>query len=294
MRIGLFPNISKVDVDLIINRIISDIKSNGLEYVLSDNLLPFKEKFPAELTKAEFYSPEELGNNCEMVISIGGDGTMLHTAHAVRNSSTPILGVNFGKLGFLAEFDLESLSSFLKDVKEKNYIVEERMALSGSCSECCDQLYAINDLVIDKGPWTKMIELTILVDDVYVTTFSADGIIIATPTGSTGYSLSAGGPIVNPNADVITLSPIAPHSLTMRSLVISSRHKITIKVDSLHEKIQISSDGQRVNFYEPPAEIYIEKSSKPVRLVHSNSTNYFEILRKKLFWGMDVRKTNNE
>jgi NAD+ kinase len=294
MTIGLFPNISKGDVVEVVVKIINYIKENKLEFVLSDNLIPLKEKLSVERDKIEFYSPEEIGNKCDMLISIGGDGTMLHTAYSVRNSATPILGVNFGKLGFLAEFDLNTVGEFLKGVNEKKYRVEERMTLSGSCNNCSDQLYAINDLVIDKGPWTKMIELTILIDDIYVTTFSADGIIVATPTGSTGYSLSTGGPIVSPGADVITLSPIAPHTLTMRPLVISSKQKITIKADSPHEKIQISCDGQRVNYYQPPAVITIEKCSKPVRLVHMNSNNYFETLRKKLFWGLDVRKMTNE
>jgi NAD+ kinase len=216
---------------------------------------------------------------------------MLNTAYEMRHSSTPIIGVNFGKLGFLAEFDLAGFTDFLQDIKTQNYVVEERMTLLGEC--CGKELFAINDLVIDKGSWSKMIELTIKVDDDYVATFSADGLIVATPTGSTGYSLSTGGPIVNPKADVITLSPIAPHTLTMRPLVISSQQKVTVIVNSPSDKIQVSCDGQRVEYFDSPTVITIEKSKQPVRLVHSNRTNYFEILRNKLFWGLDVRKSNN-
>lgn len=135
-----------------------------------------------------------------------------------------------------------------------------------------------------------MIELTIFVDDEYVTTFAADGLIVATPTGSTGYSLSVGGPILSPNIDAIALCPISPHSLTMRPLVLPSKGKISIKAESLHTKLQINCDGQRVMEFAPPLDIVISTSEKPLKLIHMNSSNYFEILRSKLLWGLDVRK----
>jgi len=290
MTIGIIPNITKSDILDIVKKIIVQLQQNGFSFILSESLVENKNQFD---NAAKFQSPADLSMNCDMVISIGGDGTMLNTAFEVRNSSTPIIGVNFGKLGFLAEFDLTSFTELLHDIKTKNYTIEERMALVGSSNGNNNELYAINDIVIDKGPWPKMIELTIKVDDDYVSTFSADGLIIATPTGSTGYSLSTGGPIVNPKADVITLSPIAPHTLTMRPLVISSGQKITVMINSPSEKIQVSCDGQRVNFFNSPAQLTIEKNKQPVRLIHSNRTNYFEILRNKLYWGLDVRKSNN-
>ncbi|MEW6701802.1 MAG: NAD(+)/NADH kinase [Bacteroidota bacterium] len=288
MTIGIIPNIYKTEILSIVKKIIYQLRLNGFDYILNDSLVKFKNEFD---DKSRYLSHTELSENCDMIVSIGGDGTMLNTAYEVRNSGAPILGVNFGKLGFLAEFDLNSFSEFLNDIKSGNYIIEERMTLIAEC--CGKELYAINDLVIDKGPWPKMIELTIQVDDDYVSTFSADGLIVATPTGSTGYSLSTGGPIVNPKADVVTLSPIAPHTLTMRPLVISSKQKINVMVNSPSDKIQVSCDGQRVNFFDSPSVVKIEKSKQPVRLVHSNRTNYFEILRNKLYWGLDVRKSNN-
>ncbi len=294
MTIGIIPNTSKSDILKIVSDIIEELKKTGIDFIISDTLLLLKEKFEAELYSAKFLSNEKMIERCDMVLSIGGDGTMLNTAYEVRNSATPILGVNFGKLGFLAEFDLDSLRDFLTDVKKNNFVVEERMALIGSANGSIEKnLYAINDIVIEKGPWHKMIELTVKVDADYVSTFSADGIIIATPTGSTGYSLSTGGPIVNPQADVITLSPIAPHSLTMRPFVLSSKQKITIMVNSPHGKLQVSCDGQRAYTYDSPAIIAIEKSEKSVRLVHSNKMDYFKTLRNKLFWGLDVRKINS-
>jgi NAD+ kinase len=139
-----------------------------------------------------------------------------------------------------------------------------------------------------------MIEISIKIDNEYVATFSADGIIIATPTGSTGYSLSTGGPIVNPKTEAITLSPISAHTLTMRPLVISSNQVITIEAKSLFQDVQIICDGQRVNYLKSPSEIKISKSNNDLQLVHNCDKHYFEILRKKLYWGLDVRAQNND
>ena len=293
MTIGIIPNITKKDILSIVKKIVTELEKKGFQFILSDSLTKFKPELEKLFPGAELQSQIDLSKHSDMVVSIGGDGTMLNTAFEIRESGTPMVGVNFGKLGFLAEFDLESFADFLNDIKANDYSIEERMALTASCNGGEKNLYSINDLVIDKGPWPKMIELTIKVDDDYVSTFSADGIIIATPTGSTGYSLSTGGPIVNPKANVITLSPIAPHTLTMRPLVVSSNQKISIIVNSQSDKIQISCDGQRVYFYDPPSTIDIEKCARSVKLVHSNRTNYFEILRNKLYWGLDVRKPNN-
>ena len=148
------------------------------------------------------------------------------------------------------------MDSVIDILKKKKYTIEERMVLSGICiAHQTGELIAVNDLVIEKGGWPKMIELTAWVDDEYVTTFSADGLIIATPTGSTGYSLSTGGPIVAPTTKAITLSPISPHSLTVRPIVLSSEQVIKLKADSPYKDVQVSCDGQRVYNFPPPLEI---------------------------------------
>lgn len=294
MKLGIIPNITKEDILTIVCSIVKELKQNDVDFIICDTLKKFESGFSAELINCNYLPLNQLVTESDMVVSIGGDGTMLHTAYEVRKTCTPIIGVNFGKLGFLAEFDLKSFKNFISDLRNNNFLIEERIALAGTSGNSGKKdLFAINDIVIDKGSWPKMIELTIKVDDDYVSTFSADGIIIATPTGSTGYSLSTGGPIVNPQADVITISPIAPHTLTMRPLVISSSQKVTVRAKSLHGKIHVSCDGQRALYYDSPAEIIIEKNDKPVRLVHSQTMDYFEILRNKLYWGLDLRKSNN-
>jgi NAD+ kinase len=188
------------------------------------------------------------------------------------------------------ETDVGQMDSVIDIIKKKKYTIEERMVLSGISNDNKNSnLIAVNDLVIEKGGWPKMIELTVWVDDEYVTTFSADGLIIATPTGSTGYSLSTGGPIVTPTTKAITLSPISPHSLTVKPIVLSSEQVIKLRANSPHRDIQVSCDGQRVYKFPPPLEIEIKKSDRSLKLIKTSLTTYFETLRNKLLWGIDVR-----
>ncbi len=293
MKVGIIPNIQKENILKVVNDFIVSFRKYNLDFLLSETLKEYSKDLNGLVFENQFLEHSELCKESDILISIGGDGTMLNTAFEARNSDTPMLGVNFGKLGFLAEFELNNIDQLVKDIRDERYIVEERMSLEGESENMSgENLYAINDIVIDKGPWPKMIQLEIRIDGNYVSSFSADGLIVATPTGSTGYSLSAGGPIVSPKSEVITLSPIAPHTLTMRPLVISDKQKISITVDSLHKKVQLNSDGQRVDTFNSPMEIKIFKSKRSIKILHPHSFNYFEVLRKKLYWGLDIRNNN--
>ena len=297
MLIGIIANITKENVFGVVSSFIKELKRNNLEYLLTKTLQEDKDKLKIELDEDFLSDDKEIYEKSDLIISIGGDGTMLTTAYHALSFDKPVLGLNLGKLGFLAEVDISQMDIIIKDIKEGNYQIQERMVLTADCDTYPgEKLIAINDIVIDKGGWPKMIEITAQVDGEYVSTFSADGVIIATPIGSTGYSLSTGGPVVSPSAGAITLSPISPHSLTVRPLVLSSEQEIVIKADSPHDEIQISCDGQRVYHIPPPLEIKIVKSEKPLKLIHTSVTTYFETLRNKLLWGIDVRrnKINNE
>ncbi len=291
MLIGIIANITKENVFSVVSSFIKELKRNNLEYLLTKTLLEDKDKLKIEIDEDFLSDDKEIYEKSDLIISIGGDGTMLTTAYHALTYDKPVLGLNLGKLGFLAEVDISQMDIIIKDIKEGNYQVQERMVLTADCDTIHgEKLIAINDIVIDKGGWPKMIEITAEVDGEYVSTFSADGVIIATPIGSTGYSLSTGGPVVSPSARAITLSPISPHSLTMRPLVLSSEQEIIIKADSPHNEIQISCDGQRVYHIPPPLEIKIVKSEKPFKLIHTSVTTYFETLRNKLLWGIDIRR----
>jgi len=294
MKIGIIPNTSKKNIIAVVELLIK--KLNGR------NFTPFFSKSFYELVKEnslfnkfEFFEEKDLFANTDLIVSIGGDGTMLTSGFEGREFSTPMLGINFGKLGFLAEYEINNLDKLIDELEKGEYTIEERLTLCGKCiDECNNTLFAVNDIVIDKGHWPKMIEIELKIDDKYVSTFSADGIIVATPTGTTGYSLSVGGPIVNPAAKAITLSPISPHTLTMRPLVIGNEQTISVLIKSEHEKIHVSCDGQRTYHYYSPKEFLIYTSKNPLRLLHTKSTSYFDILRKKLYWGIDVRKNGYE
>jgi NAD+ kinase len=293
MLIGVIANITKDKVFEVVSSLIEEVKKNNLNYLLTKSLVEDEHKLKIKIDEDFISDDKEIYEKSDIIISIGGDGTMLSTVYNAQFYDKPVLGLNIGKLGFLAEADISQLDKILKDIKEGNYQIQERMLITAQVEDYhSERLYAINDLVVDKGGWPKMLEITARVDDEYVSTFSADGVIIATPIGSTGYSLSTGGPVVSPSVDAITLCPISPHSLTMRPLVLSSDREILIKADSPHNEIQISCDGQRVYHFPPPLEIKIRKSEKPVKLIHTSVTTYFETLRNKLLWGIDVRRNN--
>ena len=291
--VGIIANINKEKTFPVISDFIKKLRKENLQFYISNKMSDYQKSIPESIKKAELLEEGELYRKSDIIISVGGDGTMLNTSYNAQFYDKPILGVNLGKLGFLVETSVNQIDTVIKEIKAGRYSIDERMIIAGECvGHEMDNLYAINDVVIDKGGWPKMIEIDISVDGEYVATFSADGLIIATPTGSTGYSMSTGGPIVSPKADVITLSPISPHSLTMRPLVVPGNQQITIRTNSLHKEIHVNCDGQRVFSFPPPLELKILKSKRSVKLVHTNLTNYFETLRKKLLWGIDLRNNS--
>ncbi len=292
MKLGIIPNTSKENVIEVIELFISKLANKNFQCTFSNGFHKLVDKNPL-FKKYEFLSNKELFSNNDLIVSIGGDGTLLTSSYDGREYGTPMLGINFGKLGFLAEYEINNLDRLIDELEKSEYKIEERMTLCGKCSdENKKSLFAINDIVIDKGHWPKMIDIELRVDDKYVSTFSADGIIISTPTGSTGYSLSVGGPIVNPIAKVITISPISPHTLTMRPLVIGDNQKVTVIVKSDHDRIHVNCDGQRVSHYSSPKKFSIYSSKTPIKLLRTKSTSYYDTLRNKLYWGVDVRKNN--
>ena len=292
MLIGLVPNTQKDNIVEIVVSLVAKLSVNGFDVVVADAIeSQIRGEQSAQLLPRKPLA--ELCRESDIVLSIGGDGTMLTTAFETRKYQTPVLGINIGKLGFLAEFDMSNIDKLINNLKAGKYSVGERTTLQATSSADDEEMFAINDFVIDKGRWPKMIEITLKVDNDYVSSFSADGIIIATPTGSTGYSLSTGGPIVSPTAKAINISPISPHTLNMRPLVLSDDQKIQLTVNSLGGEVQLSADGQRVKSFKTPVKINVDKSPDSIKLIQTVSTNYFQILRKKLFWGLDVRKEAN-
>jgi NAD+ kinase len=233
-----------------------------------------------------FIKPE-LGQHTDLLITFGGDGTLLSVArHAPKN--VPIIGVNMGTLGFLTEIGVEDFEEVLKRVLEGNYTAEARVTFDVTVKSPNkpDASYRVlNDAAINKSALARIVEMRVRVDRKFVSSFRADGLIVATPTGSTAYNLSAGGPIVYPTMHAVVITPICPHMLTNRPIVLPDDLDIEISIAPPHQEIYLTLDGQEGLPIEEGDRVCIVKSEHTVMLVQSPEKNYFEVLRKKLKWG---------
>ena len=224
----------------------------------------------------------------DVILVFGGDGTFLGMARLACKHGTPILGINLGGLGFLTEVTVEELYPMMERIIQGNFEVEERQMLLTTIHRDKDTLgtyEVLNDVVINKGAVARIIDLAIYIDDSHVTTYKADGIILSTPTGSTAYSLSAGGPIVHPTIPVTIITPICPHTLTNRPLVVSSKMKVEIKVTTQEPDTYLTLDGQigiRLNTGDI---IEVQRTDTSVKLIKSPFRDFFTILKTKLMWG---------
>lgn len=230
----------------------------------------------------------EIPKKVDIVIVLGGDGTFLGVARLVNEYDVPILGINLGGLGFLTEFTVKEVFTMMESVVKGNYEVEDREMISATVykgGKKLDDYLVLNDLVINNGPVSRIVDLAVYIDGSRITTFKADGIIFSTPTGSTAYSLSAGGPIVYPTLPVIVITPICPHILTNRPLVVSSNTEIKVKVLTEAQHTYLTLDGQIGITLDLNDEIVLKGSSSKVKLIKSPYRDYFTILKTKLMWG---------
>jgi NAD+ kinase len=236
-------------------------------------------------------SRDELPTLCDLVVLLGGDGTLIGMARRIARAAVdvPIAGVNFGSLGFLTEITLDELYPSLEAVLAGTAEIEERMMLHAQTIRGgrihADEL-VLNDVVITKAALSRIIELTVCVDEQRVMRVRADGLIVATPTGSTAYNLAAGGPIVHPVVDAILFTPIAPHMLTNRPLVVAGTSEVRVEPDmNGNDEVFVTFDGQSGHALQTGDAVAIRKAERPLRLVRSSSRSYFDVLRQKLKWG---------
>ena len=233
----------------------------------------------------------QLARDVGLVVVLGGDGTLLSMADAIgaAGSNIPILGVNFGSLGFLTEVTLPELYPALDAAVSGRAPIEERMMLRSTTTRSGDAVpdyIALNDVVITKAARSRMIDLSVSVGDEFVTRVKADGLIVATPTGSTAYNLAAGGPIVQPTLDALILTPIAPHTLTNRPIVIPSGSAVRVQPHiEERDELYVTFDGQAGFQLQAGDEIRIRRAERPMRLIRPSTRSYFEVLRQKLKWG---------
>lgn len=231
---------------------------------------------------------ESLADKIDLLLVLGGDGTLLSAARALRGHSIPILGVNLGGLGFLTSVTLDELYPVLEQVVAGHYRTSDRMMLQATISrdgQDAGPHLALNDAVVNKSAIARMLDFDVYVDRTHVGRYRADGLIVATPTGSTAYSLAAGGPIIHPDLDVLVITPICPHMLTNRPLVIPGSSQVGVDFSAADEPVYLTLDGQTGAQLGLNHRVTITKSENKVRLVRPADKSYFEILRSKLRWG---------
>lgn len=237
-----------------------------------------------------FNNLEDFAGDYDILLSIGGDGTFLESATFVRGKGIPIAGINSGRLGFLANISKSEMRIALKNILEKSYSFEERelIELESPDKQFGAENFAINEITVQKTDSSSMITVHVYIDGQFLNTYWADGLIIATPTGSTAYSLSAGGPIVAPNAKNYIITPLAPHNLTIRPIVIPNHHTLTLGIEGRDQNYLVSLD-RRHKVFSTSVELTIKKSKFKIKMLKHDDRTFYSTLREKLMWGLDKR-----
>ena len=242
--------------------------------------------------KADYHTFSKLDNSFDFLVSIGGDGTILRAITLVGDLNIPIVGVNTGRLGFLATIQHEEIEDAIQSILDKNYSISERSLLTIESSEDNAEIntcnFALNEIAVSRKNTTSMITVETELNGEYLTSYWSDGLIISTPTGSTGYSLSCGGPVITPNAASLVLTPIAPHNLSARPLVIEDSTVITLKVNGREKEHLVSMDS-RIATLTNKTTITIKKAPFTIKMIVLNNETFLDTLRKKLLWGEDKR-----
>ena len=263
--------------------LINLLNNKGINTLLSEQLL---KSFPNDNYRR--YKVSDL-SKIDFIISFGGDGTLLNTVTHVGNTKVKILGVNVGKLGFLSFDVYDVFEKLIDDIINHNYTLEKRSLVSlEHKGTTINENFALNEISVIKKDSSSMIKIHCYIDDKFICTYWSDGLIISTPTGSTGYSLSCGGPILTPDTNNLVITPISPHNLGLRSIIISDSSKIKLKIEDQKYNFLVSMDSRSYTFKGDQSFI-IKKSNFKINLIHPNNFDFFETLRKKLNWGFDLR-----
>ena len=289
MRIGIFGSEYQLEKQSIIRRVFSKLAALGAEVYVDADFSDFlRDTFGFEPAVAGILSGDEF--DLEVAISMGGDGTFLRTAARVNRQNIPILGINTGRLGFLADVGSTEVEETLEEVFKHYYRVEERTLLRLGTETRAYQgyNYALNEIAVLKRDTSSMITIHTELNGEYLTSYQADGLVIATPTGSTAYSMSVNGPIILPQDNSLVLSPVAPHSLNVRPLVIPDDYEIRLNVESRNRTFLVSLDG-RSEIFPSGIRLTISKANYTTKVIKRYNHTFYQTLREKLMWGADVR-----
>jgi NAD+ kinase len=292
MKIAIYGQYYKPEDKIYLEELLKALKIHAIKFVIEHNYYAGLKKDIAIANAETFSSHIELDATFDYMITIGGDGTILRAVTYIRDSNIPIVGINTGRLGFLATVKKEEINTAIEQLLQKKYLIHKRTLLSVTTKPKISGLsslnFALNEVSISRKNTASMITIETYLDEEYLTSYWADGLIISTPTGSTGYSLSCGGPILIPFAKSFVLTPIAPHNLNARPLVIPDETKIKLTVSGREDKFFLSLDS-RITTIDSKTKIFIEKSAFTLNVVEINQQTFIKTLRDKLLWGQDIR-----
>jgi len=282
MIFGLIANLKRKGADKAINSFISWAEKNSHELVLCEELKTFAND------KLVVASRNEIAPKVDVLVAMGGDGTILATARAVGKTGTPVLGINLGSLGFLTQFTFEELIPALDSVVKGDFQIQERMPLKVEIDDGTELTnpYALNDVVIDNGGISRIIDINLKVNGEDIVTYNADGLVISTPTGSTAYSLAVGGPIMHPKMEAIITAPISSFSLTTRPMIFSSNDILEIRILTENRQAGLTLDGQVMEKIDDSDTVKITRADFNSKFIIFPEHSFYKILKSKLHWGM--------
>lgn len=292
MKVAIYGQFFKSEDAIYVQELFNVLSKNNIDFLVEENYFNAIKKNVEIKNIATFSSYNDLKTFFDFIITIGGDGTILRAVILVRDSNIPIIGINTGRLGFLATVQKEEIESAINALINKDFLIKERTLLSVSTSSNQKDLlplnFALNEVSVSRKNTASMIIIETYLDNEYLNAYWADGLIISTPTGSTGYSLSCGGPIITPQAKSFALTPIAPHNLNARPLVIPEETNIKFTVKGRENEFLLSLDS-RVTTIKSNTEIFVEKAPFNLKMVQINKQTFIKTLREKLLWGKDLR-----
>ncbi|WP_108868668.1 NAD kinase [Aquimarina aquimarini] len=293
MKIGIYGQFYHKNSGIYIQQLLETLDENGVEVVIEKNFLELINLHDEiDKTYSHFSTFEELDTSYDLFFSIGGDGTILKTITYVRDLGIPIAGINTGRLGFLATIQKEEIKDSIALILNKKFYTSSRSLVTVETSPATDEFgvlnFAMNEIAVSRRNTTSMITVHTTLNNEFLTSYWADGLIVATPTGSTGYSLSCGGPVMMPDAESMVLTPIAPHNLNARPLVIPDNQKIELQVSGREDTYLVSLDS-RIHALPNETTIIIKKASFKINMVVLQEDSFLKTLRKKMLWGEDKR-----
>ena len=291
MKIAIFGTNFSENFNKYIQHLVHKLESEKVEIFIEESFLEYvtnRLRFKNEV--ATFNSHEDLKDKVDILFSIGGDGTLLNAVSYIRNSNIPILGINTGRLGFISSVAPDQIEQAVNDVLNENYKTNRRTLLTLNTSNNLfkNKNFALNEVAIVKKDTSSMIKVEAYVDDEFLNTYWADGLIVSTPTGSTGYSLSCGGPIIAPGTNNIIITPIAQHNLNVRPIVINHNSTIKLKVEDRDQLALVSLDSCSRAF-DSSVELTIKKANFKINLIEPQNNSFISTVRQKLMWGIDKR-----